>query len=383
MSTPVVRWMGLALWLARNPGMRRRILGESAGEPSGLAAALDRVPPGWEDAARAELECAARLGVDVLTIEAETYSPLLRRSADPPPILYVRGRLLPDDRLAVAVVGARRATPQGALLASGLASALAGRGLTVVSGLARGIDAAAHRGALEAGGRTVAVLGSGIDRIYPDEHRKLAETIARQGAVVSELPLGSAPFPQNFPERNRIIAWMSWATVVVEAARDSGSLITAGLAADAGRMVMAVPGPPGEPNAAGTNALLRDGAACCRGAEDVLEDLAPQIVETAAGIAAARSAAGGATLDAAAEAGPPGTAAGNAAAGNAPENAEMHRILDALPASRGLGVEELGAASGLPPGRLLALLLDLELAGEVRQLPGRRFLKTGLICRPI
>jgi DNA processing protein len=166
---------------------------------------------------------------------------------------------------------------------------------------------------------------------------------------------------------------MSWATVVVEAARDSGSLITAGLAGDAGRMVMAVPGPPGEPNAAGTNALLRDGAACCRGAEDVLEDLAPQIVETAAGIAAARGRASG--IDDA--------ATGNAAAGNAPENAEMRRILDALPATRGLGVEELGVAAGLPPGRLLALLLELELAGKVRQLPGRRFLKTGLFCHPI
>jgi hypothetical protein len=122
MSTPAVRWVGLALWLARNPGMRRRVLGDSAGDPSGLAAALDRVPPGWEDAARAEIECAARLGVDVVTIEEEAYPPLLRRSADPPPILYVRGRLLPDDRLAVAVVGARRATPQGSLLASGLAA---------------------------------------------------------------------------------------------------------------------------------------------------------------------------------------------------------------------------------------------------------------------
>ncbi len=382
MSTPAVRWVGLALWLARNPGMRRRVLGESAGDPSGLAAALDRVPPGWEDAARAEVESAARLGAEIVTIEEEAYPPLLRRTADPPPILYVRGRLLPEDRLAVAVVGARRATPQGGLIASGLAAALGERGLTVVSGLARGIDAAAHRGALESGGRTVAVLGSGIDRIYPDEHRRLAETIARQGAVISELPLGSAPFPQNFPERNRIIAWMSWATVVVEAARDSGSLITAGLAADAGRMVMAVPGSPGEPNAAGTNALLRDGAACCRGAEDVLEDLAPQIVETAAGIAAARGAASG-TDGSAPDAGATGKASPDAAAGNAEGNAERRRILDALPASRGLGVEELGAASGLPPGRLLALLLELELAGEVRQLPGRRFLKTGLSGRPI
>jgi len=369
MSTPAVRWVGLALWLARNPGMRRRVLGESAGDPSGLAAALDRVPPGWEDAARAEVESAARLGVDIVTIEEEAYPRLLRRTADPPPILYVLGRLLSEDRLAVAVVGARRATPQGVLLASGLAATLAERGLTVVSGLARGIDAAAHRGALEAGGRTVAVLGSGIDRIYPVEHRRLAETIARQGAVMSELPLGSAPFRQNFPERNRIIAWMSWATVVVEAARDSGSLITAGLAADAGRMVLAVPGPPGEPNAAGTNALLRDGAACCRGAEDVLEDLAPQIVETAAGIAAARGGASG--------------WAGMAPSGVATESVERRRILDLLPASRGIGVEELGAASGLAPGPLLALLLELELAGELRQLPGRRFLKTGLSGRPI
>jgi len=182
--------------------------------------------------------------------------------------------------LAIAIVGSRRATPHGIDVARRLASGLAAAGFTVVSGLARGIDAASHRGALESGGRTLAFLGSGLDRIYPAEHLKLAEEIAGRGAVLSEFSFGTPPYRSHFPARNRAIAWIAWATIVVEAARDSGSLITAKLAADEGRSVYAVPGPVGERNAEGTNGLLRAGALICRGAGDVIEDLAPQVGAT-------------------------------------------------------------------------------------------------------
>ncbi|MBI1949857.1 MAG: DNA-protecting protein DprA [Acidobacteria bacterium] len=356
--------------------MRQRLLARSgrgeADDPSSVAAVLaSGLPPGWEEDAREELDRAKRHGAAVLTCEDESYPPLLRASSDPPLVLYVWGDMRPEDVLAVAVVGSRRATPLGLEVAGELGRGLAASGFTVVSGLARGIDAASHRGALDGGGRTIAVLGSGLDRIYPAEHRALAESIARRGAVVTEFPYGAAPLRRHFPERNRVIASLSWATVVVEAAKGSGSLITADLAADEGRAVCAVPGSVDEPNAAGTNALLRSGAILCRGAADVLEDLAPQIVEAAGSIAAARS--------------PrpplpglvPGEGMSRAAPGPAAHAgllADERRVLEKVPRTRGIGIERLGEACGLAPGALLATLLELELKGLVRQLPGRRFL---------
>jgi DNA processing protein len=305
-----------------------------------------------------------RLGVVVLAPSDPAYPPLLRGSADPPGALYVRGSLEADDRLAVAVVGARRATPYGLDLATRLGRDLAAAGFTVVSGLARGIDAAAHRGALEGGGRTLAVLGSGVDRIYPEEHAALADAIAAgRGAVLSEMPLGTAPKAGHFPLRNRIIASLAWATVVVEATRDSGSLITANLALQEGRVVFAVPGNVGELNAEGTNALLRAGAHCCRSASDVTEDLGPQVVEAAAGIAAQR-----ATADLAVD-----------GAGESTETASLsaaeREVLGALSRTRGLDVDALGKKCGLPPGELQAALLNLELRGLARTIAGPRYLR--------
>jgi DNA processing protein len=361
-----LRWVGLALESAGHPGLRRRLL--VTAEPD-----VSLLPQGWEARARSEIDRVRRLGLALVTPPEDGYPPLLRASSDPPPVLYVRGRLEAEDRLAVAIVGARRATPHGERFAARLAEDLALRGFTVVSGLARGIDAAAHRGALACGGRTIAVLGCGLDRVYPRDHARLAEAIAANGAVVSELPLGSAPLKRNFPERNRLIAWLSWATVVVEAARDSGSLITGRLAADEGRMVLAVPGSVGDPNADGTNGLLRQGAACCRGIEDVLDDLAPQIVETAAAVAAARTAGAPPTRDAAD--GPEGDARRTRPAVGL--TADERLVLEALPAARGIGAEELGAACEMPPGRLLPALLSLELRGLLRPLPGRRYQKSG------
>jgi DNA processing protein len=314
-----------------------------------------------------EIERARRLGVAVLTPVDPAYPPLLKGSADPPGALYVRGSLEADDRLAVAVVGARRATPYGLDLATRLGRDLAASGFTVVSGLARGIDAAAHRGALEGGGRTLAVLGSGVDRIYPEEHAALAQSIAARGAVISEMPLGTAPKAGHFPLRNRIIASLGWGTVVVEAARDSGSLITANLALQEGRLVFAVPGLVGEPNAFGTNALLRAGAHCCRSAEDVIEDLGAMVTEAAAGIAAQRAAAGAAFVpEVDGRRGSQQTAGLSAAEG---------AVLGALSKTRGLDVDALGKTCGVPPGELQAALLNLELRGLARAIPGPRYLR--------
>jgi DNA processing protein len=312
-------------------------------------------------------ERARRRGVVALTPRDPGYPPLLSGTADPPRVLYVRGRIAPEDRLAIAVVGARRATPAGLDLAERIGRDLARRGFTVVSGLARGIDAAAHRGALDGGGRTIAVLGSGLDRVYPPEHEGLARSIAERGALLSEKPFGTAPLAGHFPERNRIIAGMSWATVVVEAARDSGSLITANLALEEGRLVFAVPGGVGEPNAEGTNALLRSGAHCCRGAGDILEDLGPQLLDTAAAVGQAR------------ESEPPGMhresgpeVARGAIGGDAENDAER-KVLASLLRTRGRDLESLGRATGLAPAVLQATLLGLELREIVRSTPGPRY----------
>ena len=323
---------------------------------------------------RDDFERARRLGVVVLTPEDPGYPPLLKGTADPPEVLYVRGGIEPDDRLAIAVVGARRATPSGLDLARRIGADLGRAGFTVVSGLARGIDAAAHRGALEGGGRTIAVLGSGIDRIYPAEHEALARSIAERGALLSERPPGEAPHAGNFPARNRIIAGMAWATVVVEGAGNSGSLITANLALEEGRLVFAVPGNVGEPNAEGTNALLREGAHCCRGAEDVLEDLGAMIVETAAQVAAVRGAASSrkdAAGAAKAAAGPEEMAAEAAAGADA--TAEERAVIAALFRTRGRDAEAIGGATGLAPAALQVALLGLELRGIVVTRPGPRY----------
>ena len=382
MAHPALLWAALNRRFAENPGLRQRLMGRArrgvADDPASILDALPSgLPPGWEGEAREEMDRARRLGASVLTLQDECYPPLLRASSDPPLVLYVRGDLRPEDVLAVAVVGSRRATPLGLQVAGDLGRGLAASGFTVVSGMARGIDAASHRGALDAGGRTIAVLGSGLDRIYPAEHRALAESIAARGAVVTEFPFGSAPLQRNFPERNRVIASLTWATVVVEAAQGSGSLITADLAADEGRMVYAVPGSLDEPNSLGTNELLRSGALMCRGAADVLEDLAPQIVEAAGSIARARSPQAQLPGLGPGRAAPPGGSGSSAVRGaESGLTSGQKRVLDRIPRTRGIGIERLGEACAMAPGALLATLLELELKGLVRQLPGRRFQAT-------
>ncbi len=220
-----------------------------------------------------EMENLARDEISVLTIADAGYPRLLREIGAPPPVLFLRGQLLETDSAAVAVVGTRRLTPYGREMAAAIAGGLAEAGVTIVSGLATGIDGIAHRAALDAGGRTFAVLGSGIRDIYPREHSALAKRIAGCGAVISDLPPHAKPDRWNFPARNRIISGLSLGVVVVEAPEKSGALITVDFAADQGRDVFVVPGAVTATASAGCNRLLRDGARPVRNADDVLCDL--------------------------------------------------------------------------------------------------------------
>jgi len=294
-------------------------------------------------AASAELRAAEGLGVAIVGCDdAERYPLWLRRTHTPPLVLWVEGTLVPDEGpRSVAIVGSRAASPLGRAFARRLADDLAAAGLVVVSGLARGIDSAAHRGALEASGRTVAVLGSGLDRVYPPENEALAAEIARTGgALVSEFPLGTRPWKSNFPRRNRTIAGWATGVVVVEAGGRSGALSTARAALDEGREVMAVPGHPSHALCEGGNQLLRDGAALVRGADDVLAEL-------------------GLARTAPRPCPPP------------PSDA----LAAALPRGVPLGVDEIQARTGLATPALLARLAALELEGALERLPGALYVR--------
>jgi DNA processing protein len=212
-------------------------------------------------------------GIEILTWDDELYPPRLKEIDQPPPVLYVRGALTTEDSWAVAVVGTRRVSTYGRQVAEEVASFLAANGVTVVSGLARGVDAIAHQSALRAGGRTIAVLGCGVDRIYPPEHAQLAEKMIACGALVSDYALGTPPDASNFPPRNRIISGLSMATVVVEAGETSGALITAQFAVDQGREVFAVPGNILAPQSKGTNRLIAQGARPMLSVHDLLDVL--------------------------------------------------------------------------------------------------------------
>ncbi|HEY7204042.1 MAG TPA: DNA-processing protein DprA [Methylomirabilota bacterium] len=294
--------------------------------------------------------------VRALEREDAEYPALLRPVPTAPACLHVRGRLVAGDALAVALVGSRRATPYGLSVAETMAADLAARGVTIVSGLARGVDSAAHRGALRVGGRTIAVLGSGIDSVYPPENRGLAAEIARQGALVSQFPSGTPPLPQNFPTRNAVIAGLSLAVVVIEAAERSGSLITARLAAELGREVLAVPGRVTAPESHGANRLIQDGAALALGWEDVVAAL-PERWKTC--------------IDTAARSAP-------AAAGPAEPDGEPNRTILSLLGEDPVDIDRVIERSGFGAARVSAALLDLELGGRVRQIEGKRFVRVAL-----
>ncbi|OGK98272.1 MAG: DNA protecting protein DprA [Candidatus Rokubacteria bacterium RIFCSPHIGHO2_12_FULL_73_22] len=278
--------------------------------------------------------------------------PALLAAVPARPALDVRGTLTADDALAVAIVGARRATPYGVAVAERLAADLAARGVTIVSGLARGIDTAAHRGALAAGGRTLAVLGSGIDVVYPSENRALARAIERQGALLSQFAAGAPGLPGHFPARNRTIAGLALGVVVVEAAERSGALITAGFAGDLGREVFAVPGRITSAASAGAHRLIQDGAKLVTCWQDVVQELPEQW---------RRALRAATTTDGPAGPGPRGDEA---------------RMLDVLAPDEPQHIERLIARGGLDAGRAAAALVALELAGLARQLAGQRWVRS-------
>jgi DNA processing protein len=230
--------------------------------------------------ARGVIDFCRQKGIDIVTESSGDYPRALREISDPPGVLFVRGRIKPQDALAVGMVGTRHATQYGLRQAERLAGALARAGLTIVSGLARGIDAAAHRGSLSAGGRTIAVLASGVANIYPPEHAQLADEIAAAGALVSEAPPYAQPLSGAFPQRNRLISGLSLGIIVVEAGDRSGALITARHAMEQGREVFAVPGNADSRSSRGCHRLIRDGAKLVESADDVLEELGP-LVESA------------------------------------------------------------------------------------------------------
>lgn len=212
-------------------------------------------------------------GIKILTWQDESYPQRLKEIDQPPPVLYIRGEYLPDDLFAVAIVGTRRVTPYGRQITEELSAFLAANGITVISGLARGVDAIAHQSALKAGGRSIGVLGSGVDKIYPPEHRGLAEQMMGHGAIISDYAPGTPPDASNFPPRNRIISGLSLAVVVIEAGETSGALITAEFAAEQGREVFAVPGSILAPQSKGTNKLIQNGALPLLGVNDLMQAL--------------------------------------------------------------------------------------------------------------
>lgn len=295
----------------------------------------------------AALDWATLPGNHILTLADGDYPQALLEIADPPVVLYLKGRVELLNRPALAIVGSRNPTPQGVANAANFAATLTGAGLTIVSGMALGIDAAAHRGALDGGGLTVAVIGTGADRVYPARNRDLAQAISDQGAIVSEFPLGTAALAANFPRRNRLIAGLSQGCLVVEAAARSGSLITARLAADAGREVFAIPGSIHSPLSKGCHQLIKQGAKLVESAQDILEELrwpvAPATGET-----------------------------GSAAAESHPAEPEADSLL-AMLGHDPCTLDTLADRAGLTPDALLAMLLQLELEGRVTSLPGGRY----------
>lgn len=347
---------GLAAWLRLTlvsgiGGERQRKLLAALGSPEAVFAAGrlavrgiigDRADLLFDHDNQREVEAAlAWAAADdhhILTLGDAAYPQALLQISDPPTVLYVRGRIDLLNRPGLAMVGSRNATPQGQQTAEAFAKALSNAGLGITSGLALGIDAAAHRGALAATGDTVAVIGTGIDRLYPARNRDLALAIAERGSIVSEFPLGTPALAANFPRRNRLISGLSLGVLVVEAAPESGSLITARLAGEQGREVFAIPGSIHSPVARGCHKLIKEGAKLVETAADILDELAWH-----------------------------GTVAGPATVDDGD-----HLLLGALghdPCS----LDELAERTGLSADQLLTALLDLELAGRVATLPGNRY----------
>jgi DNA processing protein len=305
---------------------------------------------GW-DKAGDELARTEKCGAGIITYADKEYPANLREIHDPPPYLYVRGTLRADDKVAVAMVGSRMATNYGKQVTRSFARELASKGITIVSGGARGIDTEAHRGALASKGRTISVLGCGINVTYPAENKELYDLISESGAVVTEYPVGTPPEPNNFPPRNRIISGMSLGVVVIEAAGDSGSLITASYCLEQGREVYAVPGSVASPTSRGTNSLIKRGAKLVESSKDVMLDLFPSLK--------------GYLKEFDLE----GTQAPKTELG--PEETALFGFIGLDP----VHIDTLASKSGLSVSKASSLLLNMELKGAVRQVAGMRYVR--------
>ena len=312
--------------------------------------------------ANAEIERLEKLNAQVITLEDDEYPDLLREIHDPPIALYVRGDLQKAmERPALAVVGSRRCSTYGVNVAESLSRELATHGLTIVSGLARGIDAGAHRGALEAGGQTIAVVGTGLETTYPKEHKKLEEQIIANGAVVSEFPLGTPPLPQNFPYRNRILSGLCFGVLIVEASEHSGSLITARLAYEQGREVFAVPGNITSQTSFGPNFLIKDGAKLVQIWRDVIDELPREAKEKLFGIERPVALNANSTAQPIFEA--------------VALSDDERKILEILSADVPAHIDQLLISSEMNSSELMNALLGLEMKDRIRQLPGKSFIK--------
>jgi DNA processing protein len=346
----------LSAWIlaiSAHPPLRDRLA--AIREEGSFAGALGRlygsVSSGTWTRAEAALSRLERRGDRLLVLGSSDYPALLASIADPPIALTVRGSLLREDQLGIAIVGSRRATGYGRDVARRLSRDLSASGLTITSGLARGIDACAHEGALDAKGRTLAVLGSGLENLYPREHRRLADRIVESGALISEFALDEPPLPSNFPRRNRVITGLSLGTLVVEAAAKSGSLVSARLALEQNREVFAVPGPVSSPTSEGVHALIRDGARLVEKAADVLEELRSEVRDALVERRRATSSTGtpsASDLD--------------------PEARSV--LAELLSTEEGLDLDRILARLPLRIERALAALCRLELEGLVAALPG-------------
>jgi len=332
---------------------------EGCGLPARVAQAVF-AQAGLKDAEK-EIEAATKADCQLVTLASANYPPLLKQIPDPPLVLYVRGDVEALSLHAVAIVGTRRPTAYGSSVAHRLAGDLAQRGLVIVSGLARGIDSAGHRGALEAKGKTVAVQGRGMDGIYPAENKHLAEKIQESGAIISEFPLGTGPLPENFPIRNRIISGLALGVVVVEAAEYSGSLITSRLASEQNREVFAVPGNITSAQSFGPNHLIKQGAKLVDQWMDVIEEFPAEIRMQLL---------------------PPADASEDAMAAPGKESLfetsltpDQKAVFAVLRCDEALFVDSIIGLAQLPQPRVLGVLLELEMSGLIRQLPGKNFIR--------
>lgn len=342
--------------LAAGPGRLASVPGIGHKKAEMIAKNRDQVD------VEAEWDLARKLGVTILTIEFEGYPALLKQIDDPPQVLYVLGELARADQLAVAVVGSRNCSQYGQEQAARLSHMLAAAGVTIVSGLARGIDTAAHRGAIAADGRTIAVQGCGLEKIYPPENEDLAKRIIRSGAVVSEFPLRYEPLPTTFPARNRIISGLSLGTILVEARPRSGALITTRLALEQNREVMAVPGRVDAPGSFGPHQLIKDGAKLVENVADILDALGivgGLLKDHAGEVSAAEEKQHEPSLF---------------ETGQIPLTRQESAVLGCL-AEHPVHIDEIMAASDLSPGQVNAAVISLQLKSVVKQLPGSYYQK--------